>query len=123
LAFNKDAEEGAGSADASDHIREIGIGGGERVRRGSERCGRKYLQLGILGTKRFSPVGSTAFCVLRTLGASAREDSSEASSHESSNARAKEAELVVELPPSEENITVVEGLAEIKLIEGIAFGT
>jgi len=32
--------------------------------------------LDFLGTKRFFPVGSTAFCVLRTLGASAREDSS-----------------------------------------------
>ena len=85
--------------------------------------GVNICNLEFLGTKRFSPVGSTTFCVLRTLGTSAREDSSEAPSHESSNARAKEAELVVELPPSEENITVVEGLVEIKLIEGIVFGT
>lgn len=84
--------------------------------------------LDFLGTKRFFPVASTGFsCALRTLGASAREEfepfAAAAASHESSSARAKEAKLVVELPPSEDEMTVDEGVAEINLIEGIAFGT
>jgi hypothetical protein len=87
---------------------------------------REYPQL--LGTKRFFPVVSTAFsCVLRTSGASARVGfgpfAAAAASHESSNARAKEAELVVELPPSEDEMRVEEGVAEINWIEGIGLGT
>ena len=46
-----------------------------------------------------------------------------AASHESSSARVKEAELVVELPPSEDEITVEEGVGEINRIEGMALGT
>jgi len=52
------------------------------------------------------------------LGASTREEfgpfAAAAAYHESPNARAEEAELVVELPPSEEEITVEEGVAEIE---------
>jgi hypothetical protein len=82
----------------------------------------KIPNLDFLGTRRFFPVVSTAFsCVLRTLGASAREEfgpfAAAAASHESSNARAKEAELVVELPPSEDEMTVEAGVAEINRIE------
>ena len=79
----------------------------------------------FLGTKCFFPVVSTTFSwVLRTLGASTRREfdafAAAAASHESSNARAKEAELVVELPPSEEEMMVEEG---INRIEGITLGT
>ena len=84
--------------------------------------------LDFLGTRRFFPFVSTVFsCVLITLGASAREEfgpfAAAAASHESSKARAKEAELLVELPPSEEEMTVEEGVAEINRIEGIGLGT
>ena len=81
--------------------------------------------LDFLGTKHFFPVVSTAFCGFKNLGRKRqrRPFAAAAGSHESSNARAQEAELVVELPPSEEDTTVVESLAEINLIERIAFET
>jgi hypothetical protein len=74
------------------------------------------------------PVVSTALsCVLRTLGASARDEfgpfATAAASRESSNAHTKEDELLVELPPSEEEITVEESVAEINRIAGMALGT
>ena len=58
---------------------------------------------------------STALsCILRTLGASARDEfgpfAAAAASHESSNAHTKEDELLVELPQSEEEIAVEEGV-------------
>ena len=84
--------------------------------------------LDFLGTRRFFPFVSIAFSwALRTLGASAREEfgpfAAAAASHESSKARAKEAELLVESPPSEGEMTVEEGVAEINRIEGMASRT
>ena len=82
-----------------------------------------------LGTGRFFPVVSTMFsCDLKTLGASGREAfdpfAATAASHKSSNARAKAVlVLVAELPPSGEEITVEECVAEIDHIEGMALGT
>jgi len=80
----------------------------------------------FLGTRRSFPIVSTSFsCALRTLGASEREEfepfAIAAASHESPNTCAKKAVLVlvVELPPSGEEITVEEGLAEITQKEGM----
>lgn len=95
----------------------------------------KIPNLDFLGTGRFFPVISifpvisTAFsCDLRTLGASAREEfdpfaAAAAASHKSSNACAKKAVLVVELPPSGEEITEEGGVAEINQIEELRLRT
>lgn len=82
----------------------------------------------ILSLDCFFPVMSTAFsCVLRTLGTSARDKfgpfAAVVASYESSNAHANEGELLGELPPSDGDITVEEGVVEINWIEGMALGT
>ena len=77
--------------------------------------------LDFLGTRRFFPVSAALFCPLPSFGT--REGFATAAAfHESSNTRAKEAELVLELPPSEEEMAVEEGVAEIKRMDGIAPG-
>jgi hypothetical protein len=84
--------------------------------------------LDFLGTNRFLPpvvsgAFSSPFPTFDTFGASPREGfDAAAASHESSKARANDAELVLVLVSEEEEITVDPGVAEINRIEGMAPG-
>jgi hypothetical protein len=83
--------------------------------------------LDFLGTRCSSPSCRPCCPIFEEPWAQARGMNSDhlpaAASHESSNAHTKEDELLVELPPSEEEITVEGSVAEINRIAGMALGT
>ena len=65
----------------------------------------KIPSLDFLGTRHFFPISAVLFCPFPSFGA--REGFTTAAAfHKSSNARANDAELVLELPLSEEEMTV-----------------